>query len=298
MKATNADSLPASVKGLTVLLPYPGTPHLPKDDETGPEPWPQPHEADSAEAILSDLERVRALKDVSSDHSYLVEQLKLLRDANIKTVDRLLSEVSAGKNMEASATTGVPETEENINEERLSQGVASSPAATSFKKPVMQLATELRSSLQMFQALAGPRVDVSLAVDDCPDCELLIYSADLSMILINLIRNAANAMTRGDHIVISAGISNQETSRSVNIVVEDDGMGIPIAVMDHIFESNQTSASSNGPRGSLPLRRRGFALQLVRELVESGGGSIKASRAGERGSRFIINLPMAPSTAA
>ena len=177
-------------------------------------------------------------------------------------------------------------------------------------KHVTDLATELRATLPMLSALAGPHVHVSLDVAGCPSGELFIPPVDLTRVLINLVRNAAEAMSIGGRILIAAGGASMkcsapenlttsmagetiDTAPAVMISIEDNGPGIPLSLLDRIFDlqvSTATQEESSRPR--MPFRPRGLGLRIVREFVEASGGSVRALRLPSRGSRFEIVLPL------
>ena len=185
-------------------------------------------------------------------------------------------------------------------------------------KHVMDLATELSSTLPMLSALAGPHVHVALDVTRCPVGELFIPPVDLTRVLINLVRNAAEAMSIGGRILIAAGSASMPcenpgkasgekagntmdvaidatltTMPAIMISIEDNGPGIPLSLLDRIFDlqvSTATQEESTRPR--MPFRPRGLGLRIVREFVEASGGSVRALRLPSRGSRFEIVLPI------
>jgi signal transduction histidine kinase len=165
---------------------------------------------------------------------------------------------------------------------------------------VASVTGELLASHRMLCALAGPKVRLQLNTDEAPEGELLIASADFTRVLINLVRNAAEAMVTGGQITISAKLAPSEVAagRAAMVSVEDNGPGIPLSLLERIFEVS-TAASSDGeqPRRRMSFRPRGLGLRIVRELVEAGGGVIRAARLPERGSRFEIVLPMVTKNA-
>jgi signal transduction histidine kinase len=79
--------------------------------------------------------------------------------------------------------------------------------------------------------------------------------------------------------------------RSIRVVVEDQGPGVPVADRNHLFERFY--------RGSRAGRREssegtGLGLSLVAEHVRLHGGAIWIEEAPVRGSRFVIELPLEP----
>jgi signal transduction histidine kinase len=166
----------------------------------------------------------------------------------------------------------------------------------------------LQSNLPMLSALAGPRVHVSLELGSCPEGELFMPAVDLTRVLINLVRNAAEAMSIGGRILIAAtSVSMPETdpatsrlpgeppaaAAAVLISIEDNGPGIPLSLLDRIFDLQASSATAEESlRPRMQFRPRGLGLRIVRDFVEAGGGSVRALRLPDRGSRFEIVLPM------
>jgi signal transduction histidine kinase len=69
----------------------------------------------------------------------------------------------------------------------------------------------------------------------------------------------------------------------VEIVVADEGPGIPPEVRDRLFEPFFTTK----PNGT------GLGLAIVHSLVDQHGGRVWADRAGSKGAAFHIRLPRA-----
>jgi signal transduction histidine kinase len=105
--------------------------------------------------------------------------------------------------------------------------------------------------------------------------------ARLRQVLINLLNNARDAVGPGGRIDVelSAARGNFE------LVVEDNGPGVPIENRERIFE----------PFFSTKDQGTGLGLALVRKFVEEGGGQVHCESDGRSGSRFHVRLPEAPS---
>lgn len=104
----------------------------------------------------------------------------------------------------------------------------------------------------------------------------------LQQVLLNLIFNACDAMasTEGRHITVHS----RGRRDSVRITVSDDGPGIPVGMLDRIFEPFQTSK----PNGL------GLGLAICRTIVESHHGRLWAENGvGRRGAAFHVELPTA-----
>jgi len=110
----------------------------------------------------------------------------------------------------------------------------------------------------------------------------------LALVFSNLIENASDAMDgRGVIEVIGA----VEGGR-VEIIVRDDGPGIPPELHERIFEFNYSARASAHP-GKL-----GFGLWWVKSLMARFGGNVSVESDGLHGSTFFLSLPQAsPSQA-
>jgi signal transduction histidine kinase len=122
-------------------------------------------------------------------------------------------------------------------------------------------------------------VSEDLMVDADPD--------QLSRVLVNLIRNAVQALsqagaTEGQPYVRIAGVRE---GRIVTILVEDNGPGIPERVQADLFTPFQGSARKGGA---------GLGLSIASELVNLHGGAITLDRA-MIGTRFRVTIPDRPA---
>jgi signal transduction histidine kinase len=81
------------------------------------------------------------------------------------------------------------------------------------------------------------------------------------------------------------------TSRYIEIIVEDTGVGISEEDLNIIFEPlvRLHYAERNGINGS------GIGLAIVKSLVEQMQGTIRVISQTEIGSKFIITLPTGES---
>lgn len=108
-------------------------------------------------------------------------------------------------------------------------------------------------------------------------------SASMVTVLGNLITNAMEAVV--DQDVARRRIEVRITcgSKYLNIVVADQGCGIPRRCLRQVFKRGFSTK-----RGS-----RGIGLALVRQEVEAGGGTIAVHSREDEGSRFTVKIPIA-----
>jgi signal transduction histidine kinase/CheY-like chemotaxis protein len=116
--------------------------------------------------------------------------------------------------------------------------------------------------------------------------QLRADAARLTQILANLLGNAARYTAPGGRIELTATAE----PGGVRVVVGDTGVGIPADALPTIFDLYYQAPAARGlPGGGL-----GIGLTLARTLVELHGGSIEARSEGtDRGSEFVVHLPIA-----
>ena len=104
----------------------------------------------------------------------------------------------------------------------------------------------------------------------------------IQQVIINLLRNAFEAMhctPPGRRIVhIATGHNGDGT---ISVAVRDHGAGISETTRERLFEQFFTTKEEG----------LGMGLAIVRSIVESHGGSIKAENADGGGARFRLRLP-------
>ena len=133
------------------------------------------------------------------------------------------------------------------------------------------------------------RTNITVHVDLDPVLPKLLSDRDsLKQILINLLKNASEAMTNGGNLYFKtrhrgAPLEGNESRRFVEITVGDDGPGIPDEVKTRIFEP---FVSSKGGGHS------GLGLSIVLNLIKGLNGSIVCQSEKGRGARFKIELPV------
>ena len=105
----------------------------------------------------------------------------------------------------------------------------------------------------------------------------------LRQVLVNLVENALKYSLNGGRIEVR--VLNE--SASVQIEVEDEGLGIPPAEQERIFEKfyRLDAAMTRGVGGS------GLGLYISREIVTQMGGSLSVRSVPEVGSTFTVTLP-------
>ena len=174
--------------------------------------------------------------------------------------------------------------------------------------PVASLAEDLLANQSLLSTLAGPAVTVGLNLSG-GHRPIAMSSDDLTRVLVNLTRNAAEAMPDGGHIQISL----EEFSDHLLLTFADNGPGIPRSALKAIFcpgytthvnldLERDTGEGSHFGSGSTP--HRGLGLSIVHSIVSSAGGLARAeNQAGNRsgpetdieeesgGASFVLQFP-------
>jgi signal transduction histidine kinase len=106
----------------------------------------------------------------------------------------------------------------------------------------------------------------------------------LRQVVLNLVKNAAEAVGPGGHVSVEITSDGGEAT----VAVEDDGPGIAPAARERLFEPFQTTK----PRGT------GLGLAVSRAIARAHGGDIEVGTGGSAGARFVLRLPAAGEVAA
>jgi two-component system, sporulation sensor kinase E len=104
-----------------------------------------------------------------------------------------------------------------------------------------------------------------------------IDATQIQQVLVNLIKNAMQAMTKGGTLTLQTG----EGPDGVWVSVADTGGGIPQEQLNRIFEPFYTTKK----KGS------GLGLMIVQRIVRAHGGHIELESKVDRGTTFRIWLP-------
>jgi signal transduction histidine kinase len=106
---------------------------------------------------------------------------------------------------------------------------------------------------------------------------------ELLRLTINLVENAIRHTPPGTHVQVHTGMAEDGTAE---LVVEDDGPGVPAELAPHLFERFVRGSGDRG--GSF-----GLGLSIVRAVAESHGGRVRLERPASGGARFLVELPSA-----
>jgi signal transduction histidine kinase/DNA-binding response OmpR family regulator/streptogramin lyase len=110
----------------------------------------------------------------------------------------------------------------------------------------------------------------------------------LTRILTNLLTNAAKFTPAGGEVQFSASIEAlQNNTVSLQVVVQDTGIGIAPQLLPHVFDRFFQA----DPSATRPHEGTGIGLALVKELVELHGGATEVESTEGEGTTFRVRLP-------
>jgi len=107
-------------------------------------------------------------------------------------------------------------------------------------------------------------------------------SDQIKQVLINLVLNAIEATASGGEVSISSRSVEGDHGLISQLQVHDTGVGIPKAHIDEIFNPFFTTKDKG----------TGLGLAIAYQIVVEHGGSIVVESGEDRGTIFVVNLPI------
>jgi len=137
----------------------------------------------------------------------------------------------------------------------------------------VDLAATAREVVQLYDLGATPRFEVRTSNGAPPPA--LARKDEVKEVLVNLLENARNADAK--RVTVHVAASGRQ------LVVADDGRGVPPEALPRVFEPTFSTTSSGA----------GLGLAIARRLVESWGGVITLESDPGKGTRVTLTLQTA-----
>jgi signal transduction histidine kinase len=146
-------------------------------------------------------------------------------------------------------------------------------------------AEDVGAAVREIVAFARPEIETAgctVALRVASDLPVTLFDeAQLRQALLNLLRNAREAMPGGGPIEVSVAAEGM----SVVVDVDDRGGGIAEEIRPRVFD----------PFFSTKGEGTGLGLAITRHIVVAHGGGVTCEPRGGGGTRFRIALPIAPA---
>jgi two-component system nitrogen regulation sensor histidine kinase NtrY len=153
------------------------------------------------------------------------------------------------------------------------------PTVATLPQPLNPL---LEATLELYGGLFKQLTLETRFAPDLPDVSL---DPDLMRrVFINIIDNAIEATSGKGHVLVTTAFELK--AQVVRVEIADDGPGIPPGERDKLFV----------PYYSTKRRGSGLGLAIVSRIVAEHRGRVRVESNQPRGSRFIIELPVAEKT--
>jgi signal transduction histidine kinase len=118
--------------------------------------------------------------------------------------------------------------------------------------------------------------------------EVLGDSTKLEQVCLNILINSMQAMPDGGNIRIATRLSKNEGGDWVELVISDQGIGIPPENVDYLFDPYFTTRSDG----------TGLGLAIAHRIVADHGGTIVVDSVPSAGTTMTVRLPMTSHTVA
>lgn len=139
---------------------------------------------------------------------------------------------------------------------------------------------ESKVLVESITSLMTPEMPIGFIVNDEVKSLIVLDRALISQVLINLVRNALDALKDTEQPMLSITLTRD--AETILMAVEDNGPGVPANAVQEIFVPFYTTKAEGS----------GIGLALSRNIVRAHGGTIAYSRVDDK-TRFAISLPEA-----
>ena len=264
-------------------------------------------ELKAAQALLIQSEKMASLGELTAGIAHEIQNplnfVNNFSELNTELISELKDEIEKGNTEEMrTLADNIVANEQKINHHgkradaivkgmlqhsRSSSGVKEPTDINALAEEYLRLAYHgLRAKDKSFNAKTETDFDISLG-------NVNVVPQDIGRVILNLITNAFYAVTEKKKQNINGydpivSVSTNKHGDKIEVRVADNGYGIPLKVMDKIFQPFFTTK----PTG----QGTGLGLSLSYDIVKAHGGELKVETKEGEGSVFIIQLPFTVQT--
>ena len=235
-----------------------------------------------AEAVLQQSQRMETLGTLASGMAHEFNNLMTIVLASLERAAAEENATRRAKQIER-AIWGAQRTA------RLTSQMLSFARRQFHDNKLLDIGELLRDFDNIMDQMAGDRVRVTLDIPAEPFFAA-IDAGQLELALLNLIRNAADAMPRGGEIIVRTRPCNFDTAAGtagIEIMVIDAGVGMAATVAQRATEPFFTTKE----RG----KGTGLGLSMVNGFVEQSGGRLEIDSTPGMGTAVRLIFPRLPS---
>lgn len=145
---------------------------------------------------------------------------------------------------------------------------------------------------EVIELLEGRAKDLNVTIDKKFDAQLKPMQTDpegLHKALLNIVSNALDALQETPDARVTLSTVLETNGRWAQIVVQDNGPGIPADIQLNIFKP---FVSTKGSKGT------GLGLAVARKILREHGGDVILQSELGHGAKFILRIPLPASDAA
>lgn len=117
---------------------------------------------------------------------------------------------------------------------------------------------------------------IELRLEVKSDAVLVVDEAQIRQALLNLLRNAREAMPGGGVVYVRL----QPSEDGLDLIMDDEGVGMPSATRERLFEPFFTTKQHG----------TGLGLAITRQIAEAHAGHIRVESREPRGTRIVLHL--------
>lgn len=238
-----------------------------------------------AEELLIKSERIKAVADLAAGVAHNFNNLLQIVMSGIELA---ITHVESGSGAKAMATLEQVLESASFGAETAKwlQDFAQTGVQASVKDgKVFSLTRTVEQAVEMSRPWwkSGPEregINVEVEMDFQVNCLIAGRESEIFEVLVNLIKNASEALPQGGKIRIFTNVEGGWAS----LTIKDDGVGIPEELLGKVFEPFYTTKGFKGT---------GMGLASALGLVKGHGGDIAVSSKLGEGAQFKVLLPLA-----
>jgi two-component system, cell cycle sensor histidine kinase and response regulator CckA len=150
-------------------------------------------------------------------------------------------------------------------------------------QPALFPLNEVISAMRpLLRRLIGENIELVMELAANPSL-VKMDPAQLEQIVLNLALNARDALPAGGTITIYTRNCQERDGRTIELEVDDTGIGMDAATRERIFEPFYTTK----PAG----KGTGLGLSTVCQILQQYGGKIHVESESGKGTRVMVHLP-------